>query len=196
MISIQTNQPWSSLGLKNEFSSEPHVNLERAELEQALHQVWGQRLGSNNSREARTANWVLGALSNLQDEVQSRDIVRFLHFAADSSRSDATKKYYEDRLLTPTSIKTSIAKVGAEKLDEVKSENEPLYEILMKIKQNASELKFPCEKTSLNFLKPDEIEMMEKNGVLTEFRNEYYLAEIYRRGLGISYSKIGKPKLL
>jgi hypothetical protein len=27
MISIQTNQPWSSLGLKNEFSSEPHVML-------------------------------------------------------------------------------------------------------------------------------------------------------------------------
>jgi integrase len=27
MISIQTNQPWSSLGLKNEFSSEPHVKV-------------------------------------------------------------------------------------------------------------------------------------------------------------------------
>lgn len=170
--------------------------LDRPELESALYSIWGQRLGSNSSREARTANWVLGALSNLQDEVQSRDIVRFLHFASEASISDSTKRFYSDRLLTPTSIKNSIAKVGAEKLDEVRQENTPLYEILQNIKNQSPEIKFPCPKVKLGFLEPYEREMLEKNGVLGEYKNEYYLAEIYRRGLGIGYSKIGKPRLI
>jgi cellulose biosynthesis protein BcsQ len=171
-------------------------NLDREELETALYPIWGRRLGNNNSREARTANWVLSALSNLQDEVQSRDIVRFLHFAAHTSQSDPKRQFYEDRLLTPTSIRNSIEKVGAEKLDEVRQENIPLYDILQKIKDKSVELKFPCPKANLDFLKDTERDMLDKNGVLREHKNEYYLAEIYRRGLGVGYSRMGKPKLL
>ena len=170
--------------------------LDRSDLETVLYPIWGQRLGGNSSREARTSNWVLGALSNFQDEVQSRDVVRFLHFAADASRADLTTRFYNDRLLTPTSIKTSIAKVGAEKLDEVSQENQPLFQILQMIKERASDLKFPCPKSSLVFLTQEDQEMLDKNGILKEYKNEYYLAEIYRRGLGISYSKIGKPRIL
>lgn len=170
-------------------------DLDKAELEITLYPVWGQRLGGNNSREARTSNWVLGALSNLQDEVQSRDIVRFLHFAAEASKIETTKRFYPDRLLMPTSIKSSIARVGIEKIEEVKQENKRLYDILQKIKERA-DLRFPCAKSSLDeFLDTAEKEMLERNGVMREYKNEYYLAEIYRRGLGISYSKVGKPKV-
>lgn len=167
-------------------------DLGRADLEGLLYPVWGQKMGGSNSREARTADWVLDALSNFQDEVQSRDIVRFLHVAADISSGAS----YDDRLLTPTGIRSSIARVGEKKLDEVKTENGPLYEILEKVQGRSASLSFPCAKASLDFLEAREQEMLEKNGILRQYNSEYYLAEIYRRGLGISYSKRGKPRLL
>ncbi len=178
--------------ITEEFEAPSIKNLGRSELEGMLYQVWGQKMGGNNSREARTADWVLDALSNFQDEVQSRDIVRFLHVASDISKGHS----YEDRLLTPTGIRDAIAKVGSEKLNEVKDENKPLYEILQKIQDNKPPLSFPCPKQSLDFLAANEQDMLEKNGILRAYNNEYYLAEIYRRGLGITYSKRGKPRLL
>ena len=173
--------------------SKDSIKMERAELETALYQIWGQRLGQDNAREAKSAGWILDALSNLQNEVQSRDIVRFLYFAADGSGTDSTKKSYPDRLLTPSSIRKSVGKVGFEKLEELKTENGLLYEILVKI-QNSG-LKFPCSKKGLDFLTSEERDMMEKNGALREYRNEYYLAEIWRRGLDIGYSKVGRPRI-
>src|SRR5262249_47317488 len=42
------------------------------EAKQALIAIWGRKLGPDNSREARTAEWVIAALSDFRGQIQAR----------------------------------------------------------------------------------------------------------------------------
>ena len=57
--------------------------LSRDDLSSRLEQLWGMKIGSDNSKEAYTVNWVFAALTDFKGRLQARDIVRFLLNAAD-----------------------------------------------------------------------------------------------------------------
>src|SRR5262249_40354590 len=57
-------------------------------LSRILTQVWGQKLGSDTSREARSEDWFLAALSDFNLQIQARDIVSFLAVATQNAFDD------------------------------------------------------------------------------------------------------------
>ncbi len=171
------------------------------ELITPLHKLWGMRMASDSSNEAYTHNWILGSLANLKKEVQSRDIVRFLDFAATKSLGITDRKIldlYKDRAFYPAAIRQSIEEVGREKIEEVKKENEPLKQVLELLETKTQTIEFPCKPDEIKEILPEEkqIKILEDNGVVIFYNGEYYMAEIYRKGMGFDYSRKGKPKVL
>ena len=169
------------------------------ELIESLYKLWGMRMAKNGSKEAQTHLWVLGSLANLKKEVQSRDIIRFLEFAANNSITPDSKlnELYKDRILYPSAIREAINEVGKEKIDEVKKENLPLKKVLELLEQKEPKMKFPCKPGDIDrSLDKSQIKILEDNGVLILYDGEYYMAEIYRKGMGFEYSRRGRPKLL
>jgi hypothetical protein len=71
-------------------------------IERALAPLWGRKLGKDNSKEARSAEWVITALSDLKGQIQARDLVRFLSKAAYVSKDDTR---WIDRILAPAAIR-------------------------------------------------------------------------------------------
>ena len=47
--------------------------MEEEELKERLFPLWGRKLGYDESREARSADWVLNALSDYNNQIQARD---------------------------------------------------------------------------------------------------------------------------
>lgn len=80
-------------------------NMEEQDLVQELIPLWGRKLGSDRSREARSADWVIAALSDFRGQIQARDLVRLLHLAAKKSVIDP---YWKDRVLVPGAIKNAL----------------------------------------------------------------------------------------
>jgi cellulose biosynthesis protein BcsQ len=187
------------LGLSDQLNDVYILNEE--ELIRRLHRLWGMKLGQINSKEASTHNWVLGSLANLNKEIQSRDVVRFLFNASSKSLDDKkNQKIYPDRILFPASIRDAIDYVGLEKLGEVKKENKPLEIVLNRLETKTRELRFPCDPSKLNELLGDtyakDIKILEDNGVISLYNGEYYMAEIFRLGMRFESSRRGRPKVL
>jgi len=101
--------------------------------------VWGKKLGQDNSREARTSAWVLDALSDFNGQIQARDLVRFVHFAAERSGQDTR---WPDRILTPTAIRESLPACSAQKVEEISKENSVLREVFAALSENSTECHF------------------------------------------------------
>ncbi|WP_160715076.1 KGGVGR-motif variant AAA ATPase [Chitinophaga solisilvae] len=170
------------------------------ELVQNLHILWGIRMAKNTSKEAYSHNWVLGSLANLKKEIQSRDIVRFLNSAANKTLSTTDAKIvtlYNDRILFPAAIRDSIDEVGRNKIDEIKIENQPLKEVLELLEDQTKNIKFPCKPEDIKQIVHESgVRILEDNGVIVLHNGEYYMAELYRRGMGFDYSRKGRPKVL
>jgi hypothetical protein len=100
------------------------------EAKEFLVPVWGRKLGPDDSREARTAEWVIAALSVFLGQIQARDLVRFLRHAAASARNATAT----DRILAPRAIRDAILPCSREKIDEIKQEIPRLESILKNFK--------------------------------------------------------------
>lgn len=157
-------------------------------LTDALFSLWGRKLGSNQSREARSAKKILNTLSNFNEEVQSRDLVRFLAEAI-KEEMKLGSVHPEDRLLSPRSIYNAFPEVGKQKVHEVEQENKgnDYAKVLQKIKQKSNELKVPFER--IDPLTSDEIRILVEQGVLKQYNRKYYMAELFRLGLDIDKGK-------
>ncbi|MEY4905087.1 MAG: hypothetical protein RLZZ292_2902 [Bacteroidota bacterium] len=170
------------------------------DLTSPLYKLWGMKMGKITSNEAHSKNWILGSLANLKKEVQSRDIVRFLAIAAQKSKVDMASSYnsvYTDRVLFPINIRKAIDAVGIEKISEVKNENEPLNKILEILESKTNTIGFPCKLEDIKqSIDEKQIKILEDNGIIVFHNGEYYMAEIYRKGMGFKYSRIGRPKVL
>jgi MinD-like ATPase involved in chromosome partitioning or flagellar assembly len=169
-------------------------------LEKNLYMLWGMRMAKESTKEAFSSNWILESLANLKKEIQSRDIIRFLYYASSKTLDNKDNKIielYTDRILFPAAIRDSIEKVGNDKIEEVKTENEPLKKVLEKIEDKQENLRFPCKPDDLNrFIDSGDIEILIENGVMVLYNGEYYMAELYRRGMSFEYSRKGRPKVL
>ena len=164
-------------------------------IENALEGLWGLKMGNPNSREAYTANWVISALSDFNRQLQARDLVRLIRYAADYALEPGSPRY-KDRLLPPSAIKKALDPCSKEKIEEIQLEITVLKKIFEKLRKNRLEdrqIPFDRDKLGIN---ATDIDIMNKLGIVTEFESKYYMPEIIRRGLGFSLISRGRLKVL
>jgi len=174
----------------------PRERLARLAEEEAgemLLPLWGKKLGSDKSRDARTAVWVLDALSEFNGQVQARDLVRFVHFAARDSIED-TK--WTDRILTPGAIRASLPPCSEAKVRETRDENVVLREIFNKVERIPADQRKAPFQAEFGNLTAEDLTILQQNGIITLDRDSYYVAEIYLHGLGFSYDARGRRRVM
>lgn len=182
------------------LSQKPPESLHLEELKTELERVWGKKLGNEKSKEAHSARWVYAALCDLRGNVQARDLVRFLKFAADEE-SKRTGQTWPDRLLAPESMRKAIPRCSEEKVTEAKAEIASLRNWAEKMVRNQiRNVKVPFSATQaaldtslLNALQEIGVIYEDMDGNLGEER--LFLPEIYRHGLGFETSAAGRPRM-
>ncbi|WP_330289088.1 ParA family protein [Streptomyces sp. NBC_00576] len=156
------------------------MELSYEEITRALHSVWGAKLGSDSSREAWSDRWVPAALADFNDQVQARDVVRFLREAANLSAGDERT----DRLLVPTAMRTALVQCSSEKVKEIGQENKKLGDLLRGLERYAHEVLMPFSADDVG-LDANGIEVLRDAGALAaDSDGRYRLPEIYRHALG------------
>lgn len=165
-------------------------NLSREEAKEALLPVWGRKLGTERSREARSAEWVIAALSDFNGQIQARDLVRFFHYAADGSIQSAA----HDRVLNPTAIRNAIKPCSERKIEETVQEIPKLNTIFSKLRE-LHDLRIPFDAAEAN-MTLEEIQFLQSVGVVAELEGRYYVPEIFRFGLGLRLSEGARPRVL
>lgn len=169
------------------------------ELKRELEKLWGKKLGPEKSKEAHSARWVYTALCDLKGNVQARDLVRFLKFAAliEASRSGQT---WADRLLAPESMRKAIKDCSEEKVDEAKAEISALRNWIEKMAAEGLrriKVPFSAEQAGLDAKTQ---KALQDIGVIYEDVDgkhgdeRLFVPEIYRYGLDFETSVAGRPR--
>lgn len=169
------------------------------ELKRQLTELWGTKLGSEKSKEAHSARWVYTALCDLKGNIQARDLVRFLKFAAEIE-GERSGQSWSDRLLAPETMRKAIKSCSEEKVAEAKMEIQVLRKWIedMKAKDMPSiRVPFSAEQAGLE---PKMLQSLKDLGVIYEDTDSkhgverLYVPEIYRHGLGFETSAAGRPR--
>jgi MinD-like ATPase involved in chromosome partitioning or flagellar assembly len=175
-------------------------SLHLEELKTELERLWGKKLGNEKSKEAHSARWVYAALCDLKGNVQARDLVRFLKFAADEE-SNRTGQTWPDRLLAPESMRKAIPRCSAEKVTEAKAEIASLRKWAEQLtQQQIRNLKVPFSAKQAG-LDAGLLGVLQEIGVIYEDldgnlgEERLFLPEIYRSGLGFETSAAGRPRM-
>jgi MinD-like ATPase involved in chromosome partitioning or flagellar assembly len=160
-------------------------------LSDLLVPLWGRKLGRERSKEARSARWIIAALSDFKGRIQARDLVRFLKIAAEKSLED---DYWKERILVPTAIRLAVKECGDAKIDELGQETPELEEIFNILNNVADERRYiPFAPPEVG-LSANQIDTLESSGIVTQEEGKYYLAELFRRSLG--FKSVGRSKVL
>ncbi len=170
------------------------LKASREVLEECLEKLWGKKLGRYDSREANSAKWIIAALSDFTNQLQARDIVRFLQFA--TSTFPEGKPPYEDRYIMPKQIREAIPGCSREKYKEIRDEMKAVYQILKKFEDMPEEekvLPLTLDKISLT---GEEIARLENQGYFIMSDKKYYFPEIIRFALEFKYVKGARPRVL
>lgn len=184
------------------YESDPKAaeSLRVEQLRDELERLWGKKLGSEKSKEAHSARWVYAALCDLKGNVQARDLVRFLKFAAELE-SGRTNSSWPRRILSPESMRRAIPFCSEEKVTEAKQEIAPLKTWAKRLEdEGIRSLKVPFSQADarldaglLNALQEIGVIYEDLDGKLGEER--LFLPEIYRWGLGFETSAAGRPRM-
>lgn len=169
------------------------------ELKRQLVDLWGTKLGSDKSKEALSARWVYTALCDLKGNIQARDLVRFLKFAAELEKERSGDKW-SDRLLAPETMRKAIGFCSNEKVEEAKAEIQVLRKWIEDMERNNLHLikiPFSAEQAGLDSRM---LQSLKDLGVIYEDTDgkhgdeRLYVPEIYRYGLGFETSAAGRPR--
>lgn len=171
----------------------PIEDASREMIEKHLKKLWGLKLGKDSSNEAYSSRWILAALSDFNGQLQARDIIRFLKYAAQLSTKKAP---YDDRILMPVEIRNAVSTCSKEKIADIKTEYEVLKPVLEKLEQLSPEKKVLPLNLGNDILTPIEERLMMQEGYLTRDEDKLYLPEIIRHALGFKYEKGARPKVL
>lgn len=171
----------------------PLQEMDEEQLTQALIPLWGKKLGTDRSKQARSARFVLDALSDFNGQIQSRDLVRLLNLAAEKSINE---RHWQDRLLVPQSIRGTLPECGRKKIEEIEQENPSLKEVFRKLQEvKVDDRKIPFIPNKID-LSSTEVKLLEANGIVIRERDEYYMPEIFRLGLDFSFKGRGRTKVI
>lgn len=187
-------------GINNGDAAKRAESLRIEELKSELEALWGKKLGNEKSKEAHSARWVYTALCDLNGNVQARDLVRFLEFAAELEVTRGGQAL-SDRTLAPESMRKAIPRCSEEKVNEAKTEIAPLRQWTQIMEENGiRKLKVPFS-IDQACLEPKLLSSLKEIGVIYEdFDGELgeerlFLPEIYRTGLGFESSAAGRPRM-
>ncbi len=173
----------------------PKASVQKADEKQlsgALLPLWGEKMGSASSRQARSDTWFLVALSDFNQQIQARDIVAFLRSAARRSIGDAR---WTDRLITPTAMRDALPECSREKIVAIQTENPPVGTLLEKLRTlPADARRIPFADLEAVGLHPSDTRLLETNGVLFKEGEKYWIPEIFRHGLG--FRATGRPRVV
>ncbi len=171
------------------------VPLEKAPTEvidKALHKLWGIKLGKPNSNEANASRWILAALSDLNGQLQARDMIRILTKATEHPGTPG----YLDRYIMPGEIKKAVSECSNDKIAEIRDEIKALGPIFDKLENAPAEDKvLPFTGDTFNFTQAEE-KLMRQEGYLRIDNDKYYLPEIIRHALKFRYGRGARPKVL
>ena len=166
--------------------------MDEQKIIESLYPLWGKKLGRENSREGRSAEWVVAALSDYKRQIQARDLVRLLNLASHKSLSD---QLWTDRLLTPSAVRDSLDACSQMKIEEIEAENAPLEAIFRKMREYSTDRQIPFQQEDMK-LTSEEIKALEDNGVLLRDPDGCYMPEIFRRGLAFELKSGVRPRVL
>ena len=167
--------------------------MAEADLKEYLVPFWGRKLGADGSREARSTEWILSALSGPRSLIQARDLVRL---TAISARLSIDKMRWTDRILAPESIRDSLPECSREKVREISDENSGLKRVFERLRRLESNLRItPFEAAALR-LDLDDIKLLEHNGVLVRAEDKFDIPEIFRHGLDFARTGRARPRVL
>ncbi|MFR9789856.1 KGGVGR-motif variant AAA ATPase [Streptomyces sp. MB22_4] len=161
--------------------SMPIADMGYDEIVSALLPLWGAKLGTEASREAWTERWVPAALADFKEQIQARDVVRFLCEAARASVGDGR---WSDRVLTPAAMRRALGECSRAKVEEINQENPRLGKLLRHMSSFSESVKMPFDASDVE-LRPDDVEALEEWGALArDADGRYRMPEIYRHALG------------
>lgn len=154
---------------------------------EALIPLWGWKLGADDSKEARTLEWVTSSLSNFRAILQARDLVRFIAIAAE--KSSERDSFSDDRVLTPKAVRDAIEPCSEQRVKETGEENYKLLSIFAKVKgMSYDDRELPwSSRNALRRLDDAELNALVEFGVFFRDGDEYFVPEIYRSGLRLRY---------
>ncbi len=180
--------------------------LSQNDLSSRLEQLWGMKLGSDNSKEAYTVNWVFAALTDFKGRLQARDIVRFLLHAADITINNPNEvvleKWATTRILPPQAVRRALEPCSSAKVREAQEEYPEFKKWVEKIdnsyKPSDRRIPFTLEQFDMD---QNTVRILEGMGVIYEDRGKddasrFYMPEIFRAGLNFFLDKGARPRVL
>ncbi|MDD1416176.1 ParA family protein [Dolichospermum sp. ST_con] len=181
-------------------------SLSKKNITEELQNLWGKKLGADNSNEAYTDSWIFAALTDFNNRLQARDVVRLLYHAADitveNSHDSQLVKWFASRLLPPQAIRRAIEPCSRKKVDEAKEEY-PTFKIwvdenLYKFTPEQKKIPFAVEELGMD---QQTVRMLEEMGVIYEDTGKqdtarFYMPEIFREGLGFSLARGARPRVM
>ncbi len=166
----------------------------REVLSQRMTGVWGEKMGTSKSREARSEVWFFAALSDFNQQIQARDIVSFLATAAESSIGGGDR--WADRILTPLAMRNALPKCSQQKIEAISEENEPVAKLLRRLRALEPEHRsLPFQLDAIG-LSAQDAELLEANGVVLAEDGQYWIPEIFRHGLNFTMRSGRRPRVL
>jgi len=146
--------------------------------EKDLRQIWGLKLGGDDSREARTTEWVIAVLTDLTGKLIARDLVRFIGSSAKFSRD----RPGVSRLLSGAALKDAVQYTSQKKVEEYPKEVKQLGPIFAKFKPN---FQTPFDRASATNigLTDQDLDVLEKYGVAYQEDGYFEVPELFRVGL-------------
>ncbi|MFD3998749.1 KGGVGR-motif variant AAA ATPase [Streptomyces sp. NPDC058583] len=160
------------------------TDLSADELIDSLIQVWGWKMGSEKSREARSHLWVPAALGDFNGQVQARDVVMFLATAA--KKSEQYNDTVDDRVLVPTAMRKALLECSRNKIASVGEEDKEIGRLLVHMQGLSHSVLVPFELEQVE-LTVAEADLLIESGVFSKGSDgRYWVPEIYRHGLGFN----------
>lgn len=167
------------------------TNATDGELSELMLPVWGEKMGTARSREARSRSWFLAALSDFNGGIQARDIVMFLEQSARGSIDDVR---WGDRLLTPQAMREALVLCSTQKITSISEETPQIGVLLGRLRALTDERRqVPFTQESVG-MASTELDLLADNGVVFREEDRYWIPEIFRHGLGFRAS--GRPRVL
>ncbi|GAA3749478.1 MinD-like ATPase involved in chromosome partitioning or flagellar assembly [Spinactinospora alkalitolerans] len=161
------------------------------ELSEHLTSMWGEQMGARGAKEARSQEWFLTALSDFTNQIQPRDVFRFL---AEAARLSAAEPGEWKRLLAPSAMHEALLACSRAKTEAMAREIPAVgavFERFAGVDEDRRTVPFDSEAIPLNL---DEFEILTANGIIAQVKGEYWMPEIYRRALGFTAKR--RPPLL
>ncbi|MBM9510213.1 AAA family ATPase [Streptomyces sp. KK5PA1] len=165
------------------------TELSYDELVDTLIPVWGWKMGTEKSKEARSHLWVPAALGDFNDQVQARDVVVFL---AEAAQLSIPQTAWEDRVLAPGAMRKALLACSTNKIDSIQQENQEVGELLSRLQQVRQPVTVPFDLEEVGVSVQD-ADFLVDSGVFARGNDgRYWVAEIYRHGLGYGSERRAK----